>query len=102
MKNSVLVIGAGLSGAEAAWQLAVRGVPVTLAEMRPKKRSPAHHTGLFAELVCSNSFRAANVENAVGLLKEEMRRLGSLIMAGRRCAPCAGRRRLSRRSYPFQ
>lgn len=81
MKNSVLVIGAGLSGAEAAWQLAVRGVPVTLAEMRPKKRSPAHHTGLFAELVCSNSFRAANVENAVGLLKEEMRRLGSLIMA---------------------
>lgn len=81
MKNSVLVIGAGLSGVEAAWQLAVRGVPVTLAEMRPKKRSPAHHTGLFAELVCSNSFRAANVENAVGLLKEEMRRLGSLIMA---------------------
>lgn len=81
MNNSVLVIGAGLSGAEAAWQLAVRGVPVTLAEMRPKKRSPAHHTGLFAELVCSNSFRAANVENAVGLLKEEMRRLGSLIMA---------------------
>lgn len=80
MKNSVLVIGAGLSGVEAAWQLAVRGVPVTLAEMRPKKRSPAHHTGLFAELVCSNSFRAANVENAVGLLKEEMRRLGSLIM----------------------
>ena len=75
MKNSVLVIGAGLSGAEAAWQLAVRGVPVTLAEMRPKKRSPAHHTGLFAELVCSNSFRAANVENAVGLLKEEIRRL---------------------------
>lgn len=81
MNNSVLVIGAGLSGAEAAWQLAVRGVPVTLAEMRPKKRSPAHHTELFAELVCSNSFRAANVENAVGLLKEEMRRLGSLIMA---------------------
>ncbi|WP_075572277.1 methylenetetrahydrofolate--tRNA-(uracil(54)-C(5))-methyltransferase (FADH(2)-oxidizing) TrmFO [Megasphaera coli] len=80
MKTSVLVIGAGLSGAEAAWQLACRSVPVELVEMRPAKRSPAHHTDLFAELVCSNSLRAANIENAVGLLKEEMRRLGSLIM----------------------
>ena len=80
MKTSVLVIGAGLSGAEAAWQLARRSVPVELVEMRPARRSPAHHTDLFAELVCSNSLRAANIENAVGLLKEEMRRLGSLIM----------------------
>lgn len=80
MKNSLLVIGAGLSGAEAAWQAAQRGIPTELAEMRPHKKSPAHHTDFFAELVCSNSFRAANVENAVGLLKEEMRRLGSLIM----------------------
>lgn len=80
MKNSVLVIGAGLAGSEAAWQLAQAGVPVELVEMRPVKASPAHHTELFAELVCSNSLRAANVENAVGLLKEEMRRLGSLIM----------------------
>ena len=80
MKNSVLVIGAGLAGSEAAYQLVKRGIPVELAEMRPVKSSPAHHTDLFAELVCSNSLRAANVENAVGLLKEEMRRLGSLIM----------------------
>lgn len=80
MKNSVLVIGAGLAGSEAAWQLVKRGIPVELAEMRPVKSSPAHHTELFAELVCSNSLRAANIENAVGLLKEEMRRLGSIIM----------------------
>lgn len=80
MKNSVLVIGAGLAGSEAAFQLASAGIPVELVEMRPRKASPAHHTDLFAELVCSNSLRAANVENAVGLLKEEMRRLGSLIM----------------------
>lgn len=81
MKNSVLVIGVGLAGSEAAWQLVQRGIPVELVEMRPVKPSPAHHTALFAELVCSNSLRAANIENAVGLLKEEMRRLGSLIMA---------------------
>ncbi|MCH4218426.1 MAG: methylenetetrahydrofolate--tRNA-(uracil(54)-C(5))-methyltransferase (FADH(2)-oxidizing) TrmFO [Megasphaera sp.] len=80
MKNSVLVIGAGLAGSEAAWQLVQRGIPVELAEMRPVKSSPAHHTADFAELVCSNSLRAANIENAVGLLKEEMRRLHSLIM----------------------
>lgn len=80
MKNSVLVIGAGLAGSEAAWQLASRGIPVELVEMRPVMESPAHHTDLFAELVCSNSLRAANIENAVGLLKEEMRKLGSLIM----------------------
>lgn len=80
MKNSVLVIGAGLAGSEAAWQLVSKGIPVELVEMRPVMESPAHHTDLFAELVCSNSLRAANIENAVGLLKEEMRQLGSLIM----------------------
>ncbi|OAT83582.1 methylenetetrahydrofolate--tRNA-(uracil(54)-C(5))-methyltransferase (FADH(2)-oxidizing) TrmFO [Desulfotomaculum copahuensis] len=78
---AVTIVGAGLAGAEAAWQLARRGVPVRLYEMRPVKSTPAHHTGDFAELVCSNSLRAAALENAVGLLKEEMRRLGSLIMA---------------------
>lgn len=78
--EKVTVIGAGLAGSEAAWQLAVRGVQVTLYEMRPQASSPAHHTEQFAELVCSNSLRAANIENAVGLLKEEMRRTNSLIM----------------------
>ena len=87
MKNSVLVIGAGLAGSEAAWQLVRRGIPVELVEMRPVKSSPAHHTEYFAELVCSNSLRAANIENAVGLLKEEMRRLGSLIMDAADTAP---------------
>ncbi|MCD8335344.1 MAG: methylenetetrahydrofolate--tRNA-(uracil(54)-C(5))-methyltransferase (FADH(2)-oxidizing) TrmFO [Clostridiales bacterium] len=77
----VVVIGAGLAGCEAAWQLARRGVPVTLYEMKPHKQTPAHKSPDFAELVCSNSLRANNVENAVGLLKEEMRRCGSLIMA---------------------
>lgn len=79
-ENRVTVIGAGLAGSEAAWQLANRGVAVDLYEMRPIKSSPAHQTDQFAELVCSNSLRAGNIENAVGLLKEEMRRLGSLIM----------------------
>ncbi len=79
----ITIIGAGLAGSEAAWQLAKRGIPVRLYEMRPVKQSPAHHTENFAELVCSNSLRAGNIENAVGLLKEEMRRLDSLIM---RCA----------------
>ena len=77
------VIGAGLAGAEAAWQTAERGLDVNLYEMRPVRPTPAHHTADFAELVCSNSLRAASLENAVGLLKEEMRRLDSLIM---RCA----------------
>ncbi|MBE6958520.1 MAG: methylenetetrahydrofolate--tRNA-(uracil(54)-C(5))-methyltransferase (FADH(2)-oxidizing) TrmFO [Ruminococcaceae bacterium] len=76
----VKVIGAGLAGSEAAWQLAQRGVSVELYEMKPHKMSPAHHTGDFAELVCSNSFRGDRLENAVGLLKEELRRCGSLIM----------------------
>ena len=77
---SVTVIGAGLAGCEAAWQLARRGIPVTLREMKPEKMTPAHTSSDFAELVCSNSLRGAGLENAVGLLKEELRRLGSLIL----------------------
>jgi methylenetetrahydrofolate--tRNA-(uracil-5-)-methyltransferase len=76
----VKVIGAGLAGSEAAWQLANRGMEVELYEMRPQKKSPAHHTEYFAELVCSNSLRGDRLENAVGLLKEELRRCGSLIL----------------------
>ncbi len=79
--NEVKVIGAGLAGSEAAWQLAERGFSVRLIEMKPQKMSPAHHSGDFAELVCSNSLRGDRLENAVGLLKEELRRLGSLILA---------------------
>ena len=79
--EKVIVIGAGLAGSEAAWQLARRGVPVELREMKPGKMSPAHHTPHFGELVCSNSLRSDQLENAVGLLKEELRRCGSLIMA---------------------
>lgn len=78
--KKINVIGAGLAGSEAAWQLAQRGIPVRLYEMRPLKYSPAHHTDAFGELVCSNSLRANNLENAVGLLKEELRRCHSLIM----------------------
>ena len=77
----VIVIGAGLAGSEAAWQLAQRGIPVELREMKPHKMSPAHHTASFGELVCSNSLRSDQLENAVGLLKEELRRCNSLIMA---------------------
>ena len=77
----VSVIGAGLAGSECAWQLAQRGIQVTLYEMKPEKRTPAHHTDAFAELCCSNSLRGAGLENAVGLLKEELRRLGSLILS---------------------
>ena len=78
--TQVKVVGAGLAGSEAAWQLAQRGIQVTLYEMRPVKSSPAHHTDSFAELVCSNSLRGDRLENAVGLLKEELRRLDSLIL----------------------
>jgi len=77
---TVKVIGAGLAGSEAAWQLAQRGIQVQLIEMKPHKKSPAHHVNTFAELVCSNSLRGDKLENAVGLLKEELRRMGSLIM----------------------
>ena len=76
----VKVIGAGLAGSEAAWQLAQRGFAVTLCEMKPRKMTPAHHSEDFAELVCSNSLRGDRLENAVGLLKEELRRCGSLIL----------------------
>lgn len=78
---NVTVIGAGLAGCEAAWQLAQRGVDVTLREMKPEKKTPAHTTEDFAELCCSNSLRSDQLENAVGLLKEELRRLGSLILS---------------------
>jgi methylenetetrahydrofolate--tRNA-(uracil-5-)-methyltransferase len=80
MINYINVIGAGLAGCEAAWQIASRGKKVKLYEMKPKAYSPAHHIDTFAELVCSNSFRSVQFENAVGLLKEEMRLLGSIIM----------------------
>lgn len=80
MKEYINVIGAGLAGCEAAWQIANRGIKVRLYEMKPKLYSPAHHLDTFAELVCSNSLRSDQLENAVGLLKEEMRRLNSLIM----------------------
>ena len=81
MAQPVNVIGAGLAGSEAAWQLACRGVPVRLHEMRPLRMTEAHQTGGFAELVCSNSLRNDSLETAVGVLKEEMRRLGSLVIA---------------------
>ena len=80
-KQAVHIIGGGLAGSEAAWQIAERGLPVVLHEMRPLRSTDAHKTGGYAELVCSNSFRSDDAEhNAVGLLHEEMRRLGSLIM----------------------
>ena len=81
--HKVTVVGAGLAGSEAAWQLAIRGIDVTLMEMRPTKSTPVHVSPYFAELVCSNSLRSDELSNAVGLLKEELRRTGSLIM---RCA----------------
>jgi len=77
----VKVIGAGLAGSEAAWQLAQRGIQVDLIEMKPGKKTPAHHSDSFGELVCSNSLRGDRLENAVGLLKEELRRLDSLILS---------------------
>lgn len=77
---SITVIGAGLAGCEAAWQIAEAGIDVTLYEMKPVRFSPAHHSPNFAELICSNSLKAERVESAAGLLKEEMRRLGSLLM----------------------
>jgi methylenetetrahydrofolate--tRNA-(uracil-5-)-methyltransferase len=87
----VTVIGAGLAGSEAAWQIAQAGVKVKLYEMRPVKQTPAHHTDKFAELVCSNSLRANSLTNAVGVLKEEMRRLGSVIIGSAdKCSVPAG------------
>lgn len=81
--SEIQVIGGGLAGCEAAWQIARRGVSVNLVEMKPDQRTPAHHSPDFAELICSNSLKAARIESAAGLLKEEMRRLGSLLI---RCA----------------
>ena len=78
---NITVVGAGLAGAEAAYQLCRRGHAVTLREMKPEKKSPAHHRDTFGELVCSNSLRSDRLENAVGLLKEELRALDSLILA---------------------
>lgn len=83
MKEPVTVVGAGLAGSEAAWQLSIRGIPVRLIEMKPEKMTPAHASPYFAELVCSNSLRSDELTNAAGLLKEELRRMGSLIL---RCA----------------
>ena len=78
--EKINVIGAGLAGCEAAWQIARRGMAVRLIEMKPKKKTPAHTSDLFGELVCSNSLRNAEVASAAGLLKEELRRMGSLMM----------------------
>lgn len=91
-KDKITVIGAGLAGSEAAWQIASRGIPVVLYEMRPVVKTPAHHTDQFAELVCSNSLRANGLTNAVGVLKEEMRMLDSLVLgaADRHAVPAGG------------
>src|SRR5436309_15885896 len=95
----ITIVGGGLAGCEAAWQAASDGVPVTLYEMRPVRPTAVHKTDRLAELVCSNSFRGDKLDNAVGLLKEEMRRLGSLVMraaessrvpAGAALAVCRG------------
>lgn len=99
--DPVTIIGAGLAGSEAAWQLARRGIPVRLVEMRPGAATPAHHTAYFGELVCSNSLRAAALTNAVGLLKEEMRRLDSVIMdcADAHSIPAGGALAVDRMGY---
>ncbi|MEX1030983.1 MAG: FADH(2)-oxidizing methylenetetrahydrofolate--tRNA-(uracil(54)-C(5))-methyltransferase TrmFO [Paenibacillaceae bacterium] len=91
-QQRVTVIGAGLAGSEAAWQIARQGVPVTLYEMRPVRKTPAHHTDKFAELVCSNSLRSNGLTNAVGVLKEEMRVMDSLILqcADQHAVPAGG------------
>ena len=98
---TVTVVGAGLAGCEAAWQLVSRGVPVRLIEQKPSAMSPAHHSPLFAELVCSNSLRSDRLQNAVGLLKEEMRRMGSLVMdaADRARVPAGGALAVDRESF---
>ena len=99
--RKVIVVGAGLAGSEAAWQAANRGAEVTLYEMRPGRMTPAHKTGDFAELVCSNSLRGAGMENAVGVLKEEMRRLGSIVMeaADATQVPAGGALAVDRRGF---
>jgi len=99
--KKVIVVGAGLAGSEAAWQAARRGAEVTLFEMRPGRTSPAHKTDDFAELVCSNSLRGAGLENAVGVLKEEMRRMDSLIIraADATAVPAGGALAVDRRGF---
>jgi len=88
----VYVLGAGLAGTEAAWQIASAGIPVQLVEMRPVRRSPAHHSEEFAELVCSNSFGALSSDRAAGLLQEELRQLGSVVIrtADQHAVPAGG------------
>jgi methylenetetrahydrofolate--tRNA-(uracil-5-)-methyltransferase len=91
-KEAITIIGGGLAGCEAAWQAAGQGIPVRILEMKPLRFSPAHNSPLLAELVCSNSFRSKDLESAVGLLKEEMRLLGSLVMeSARACQVPAGK-----------
>ena len=95
------MIGAGLAGTEAAWQVAQAGLPVTLVEMRPLRRSPAHHSSEFGELVCSNSFGALSSDRAAGLLQEELRRLGSLVIstADHHAVPAGGALAVDRGRY---
>ena len=102
MTQTVNVIGAGLAGSEAAYQLAERGIKVNLIEMRPVKQTPAHHTDKFAELVCSNSLRGNALTNGVGVLKEEMRRLNSIIIeaADKARVPAGGALAVDRHDFP--
>ena len=101
MTAELLVIGAGLAGTEAAWQIASAGLPVRLVEMRPVRRSPAHHSAEFAELVCSNSFGALSADRAAGLLQEELRRLGSVVIrtADTHAVPAGGALAVDRGQY---
>jgi len=101
VERIINVIGAGLAGCEAAWQIAKRGGMVRLYEMKPYKKTPAHHLDTYAELVCSNSLRSNQLENAVGLLKEELRRMGSLIMecADRNAVPAGGALAVDREDF---
>ncbi len=101
VERSVTVLGAGLAGTEAAWQVVRAGIPVTIVEMRPVRRSPAHHSSDFAELVCSNSFGALSSDRAAGLLQEEMRRLGSLVIgtADAHAVPAGGALAVDRGRY---
>lgn len=101
MNKNITVIGAGLAGCEAAYYLAEKGVKVTLYEMKPNKKSPAHKSDLFAELVCSNSLKAARIESAAGLLKEEMRRLGSICLksADKSAVPAGGALAVERNQF---
>ena len=101
MTSSITVIGAGLAGCEAAWTIANRGIPVTLIEMKPHRRSPAHRIDGFAELVCSNSLKAKRIDSAAGLLKEEMRRLGSVCVeaALKTAVPAGGALAVDRHAF---